>query len=108
CRPLLWCCFLCSSRSRRRARLVLFPYTTLFRSLPPAVTSATRCSAMMMSPAVDDDRDDGVARLHRARRAAAGVNGRERSRRRRRSEEHTSELQSRENLVCRLLLGKKT
>src|SRR6266511_4682237 len=59
----------------------LFPYTTLFRS-PPSPRAAAR------------HRDE------RRERPAAG-------RGRPRSEEHTSELQSRENLVCRLLLEKK-
>src|SRR6266571_520304 len=63
---------------RRPPRSTLFPYTTLFRSPPRA-----GCSR---APAT-----------HRSRRPA----------RRRRSEEHTSELQSHVNLVCRLLLEKK-
>src|SRR5438105_8040311 len=64
---------------RRPPRSTLFPYTTLFRS--------------------------GVVRV-RARRRSRRC-GRRR-RRGRRSEEHTSELQSRVDLVCRLLLEKKT
>src|SRR3712207_8440099 len=88
---------------RRPPRSTLFPYTTLFRSLPAA------------------------GRRQRAADAAAGVAGHPRARgrpgppragavlpRRRRggqalarSEEHTSELQSRQYLVCRLLLEKK-
>src|SRR5207302_6794806 len=64
---------------RRPPRSTLFPYTTLFRSMPrPSITASTPLSA-----------DDAVGR------------------RLERSEEHTSELQSRENLVCRLLLEKK-
>src|SRR6516165_8144686 len=63
---------------RRPPRSTLFPYTTLFRSPPPA------------SPARPGRRP-----------ACSGP------RRRRRSEEHTSELQSQSNLVCRLLLEKK-
>src|SRR6202453_2330075 len=62
---------------RRPPRSTLFPYTTLFRSTPAA----------QRRPAPDP-----VA---------------EPSRRRTRSEEHTSELQSPQNLVCRLLLEKK-
>src|SRR6478672_1581821 len=62
---------------RRPPRSTLFPYTTLFRSARRA------------------------CRGPRARPAAAG------SRRGPRSEEHTSELQSRSDLVCRLLLEKK-
>src|SRR5205809_4664225 len=74
---------------RRPPRSTLFPYTTLFRS---------RASAPVAFP-----------RSHR-QRAAAGRRGRDRVNRPRhapRSEEHTSELQSRLHLVCRLLLEKK-
>src|SRR5436309_8450655 len=63
---------------RRPPRSTLFPYTTLFRSR---------------------------AAQHIVPLAERGLDGIERHRSR--SEEHTSELQSRENLVCRLLLEKK-
>src|SRR2546430_12272101 len=69
---------------RRPPRSTLFPYTTLFRSTIPANDRAGRHDA------------DLLASLHSARLRAA-----------RRSEEHTSELQSQSNLVCRLLLEKK-
>src|SRR5436309_10659434 len=81
---------------RRPPRPTLFPYTTLFRSPPerrgqPADRlRAVRRRLWNRSAAPHHD--------HRQRRTA---------RRRSRSEEHTSELQSRENLVCRLLLEKK-
>src|SRR5437870_10482143 len=65
----------------------LFPYTTLFRS-----PSAPSCRA---SPPT------------RAESRARGSRGRRSGPRLRRSEEHTSELQSRGHLVCRLLLEKK-
>src|SRR2546427_3425545 len=75
---------------RRPPRSTLFPYTTLFRSLYAG-----------------DRQSDRQVRAHL-------VSGRElrrhvvhRTGRRRRSEEHTSELQSQSNLVCRLLLEKK-
>src|SRR2546430_7777425 len=70
---------------RRPPRSTLFPYTTLFRSIHPA----------QGSPGVGGEAAD-VVRLTRV--------GREHLRR---SEEHTSELQSQSNLVCRLLLEKK-
>src|SRR3712207_7553197 len=84
---------------RRPPRSTLFPYTTLFRSL----------------------RRDGLGRAHAAKgRQGAGGRGppdppsgpgsrprRPGHRRGLRSEEHTSELQSRQYLVCRLLLEKK-
>src|SRR5207302_6079276 len=90
----------------------LFPYTTLFRSqdhdggqrggvhrggrLPDAARRhrpAGQCHGRPRRP------EGHVAeRVRRARRGGGGLG---------RSEEHTSELQSRENLVCRLLLEKK-
>src|SRR5436309_12647130 len=72
-------------------RSTLFPYTTLFRSLVvPRHDERFACS-------VDDDHVHGGMR-------PAGIT---RVLEHHRSEEHTSELQSRENLVCRLLLEKK-
>src|SRR5256885_8260824 len=77
---------------RRPPRSTLFPYTTLFRS---------RRGGRL-------GHDGGLARaaLRRPRGSGAGA-GRPVSGRRVRSEEHTSELQSPCNLVCRLLLEKK-
>src|SRR2546426_6657084 len=76
---------------RRPPRSTLFPYTTLFRS------RRLRDAAVRSFP------------HGRGGPAAAGVRVRPRGRHRflRRSEEHTSELQSPCNLVCRLLLEKK-
>src|SRR5438034_4815329 len=76
---------------RRPPRSTLFPYTTLFRSEQLGVTELLR-----------GDRDLAVvvARLER-------LFHRRRVRGRVRSEEHTSELQSHSDLVCRLLLEKK-
>src|SRR2546430_11858407 len=68
---------------RRPPRSTLFPYTTLFRS-PPAIQG---------DPPLQRECLD--ARVARQLRVGA------------RSEEHTSELQSQSNLVCRLLLEKK-
>src|SRR5258707_3818668 len=65
---------------RRPPRSTLFPYTTLFRSLPLDVVELEPGAAL-----ASDHVEDGVGR----------------------SEEHTSELQSRQYLVCRLLLEKK-
>src|SRR2546426_6999939 len=85
---------------RRPPRSTLFPYTTLFRSRD-VDRRITRCRGSRR----------GGARVRR--RAAAGGRGdlaRGLARRNRslgRSEEHTSELQSPCNLVCRLLLEKK-
>src|SRR3712207_8735823 len=79
---------------RRPPRSTLFPYTTLFRSC-----ADSRQRAAPDSPAARPDHGAGVdgAAVGRSPRATAG-----------RSEEHTSELQSRQYLVCRLLLEKKT
>src|SRR2546428_2055589 len=82
---------------RRPPRSTLFPYTTLFRSRndlsSPAAGSESRAGP----------RPELAAPLRQRRRAAA----RGRVRGVARSEEHTSELQSRSDLVCRLLLEKK-
>src|SRR3712207_6964093 len=72
-------------------RSTLFPYTTLFRS------------EVGGQVAVDDDADDGDDHPGRDGRIEADDGADLR-----RSEEHTSELQSRQYLVCRLLLEKKT
>src|SRR2546428_8246055 len=79
---------------RRPPRSTLFPYTTLFRS----------------EEEVDDELDDPLHELgERLRRVeveeAEQID--EHERREERSEEHTSELQSRSDLVCRLLLEKQ-
>src|SRR3712207_7331803 len=96
---------------RRPPRSTLFPYTTLFRSAGAAESCGRRRRSR------DARRARRVGARVGARRRTSG--GRRRVRRRRglrrevrggtaaRSEEHTSELQSRQYLVCRLLLEKK-
>src|SRR3712207_8088478 len=97
---------------RRPPRSTLFPYTTLFRSTGPRNTAAAPARGHDHD---DDDEDDddgggnwgllglvgllGLAGLARGRRHDRTADPR--------SEEHTSELQSRQYLVCRLLLEKK-
>src|SRR5437016_8633635 len=76
---------------RRPPRSTLFPYTTLFRSGPHGRGARQRVEGAELAPR------PGVPR------AARGARGRLLDR----SEEHTSELQSLTNLVCRLLLEKK-
>src|SRR5260370_4568495 len=71
---------------RRPPRSTLFPYTTLFRSCPRHDAQASPCSRRSL----ERRRNRRLSRLRRLR-----------------SEEHTSELQSHLNLVCRLLLEKK-
>src|SRR5256885_7166143 len=80
---------------RRPPRSTLFPYTTLFRSISGMIETAENLA-----------RDYGISReaadayaVRSHQRAAAAWEAR--------SEEHTSELQSPCNLVCRLLLEKK-
>src|SRR5258708_25518619 len=84
---------------RRPPRSTLFPYTTLFRSALPRPCFRNRVRAR------------GIPGDRKARALDRDVCGRERSERARacalRSEEHTSELQSPDHLVCRLLLEKK-
>src|SRR2546428_1763033 len=81
---------------RRPPRSTLFPYTTLFRSLPRAGHRDLRAAVLPhLRPGRDHEARPGQ-RLDDRQHAAL-----------RRSEEHTSELQSRSDLVCRLLLEKK-
>src|SRR2546430_6128428 len=80
---------------RRPPRSTLFPYTTLFRSslLITSATAAKDVSLDRIEHAIDRE----VDKLRRTPPSRTEV----------RSEEHTSELQSQSNLVCRLLLEKK-
>src|SRR2546425_6233600 len=89
---------------RRPPRSTLFPYTTLFRSLGEALALGTRALArrgLEHHRGIPEQRDHGV------QRRGPVDQGRLRAHRPRRSEEHTSELQSLAYLVCRLLLEKK-
>src|SRR5436309_6855640 len=81
-------------------RSTLFPYTTLFRSRFMTGSAARGAESAGMKVASDLDTRVDKFREVRMRFDSAGLSVR-------RSEEHTSELQSRENLVCRLLLEKK-
>src|SRR2546430_5506345 len=86
---------------RRPPRSTLFPYTTLFRSVVTFVGHATfliqvAATSLLIDP-VYAERASPVSFAGPRRVRAPGV----------RSEEHTSELQSQSNLVCRLLLEKK-
>src|SRR5688572_32665300 len=76
---------------RRPPRSTLFPYTTLFRSIPTVQnTTATILPESRRAELLRLSEEYGVAVFEDDR-----------------SEEHTSELQSQSNLVCRLLLEKK-
>src|SRR2546429_7120766 len=81
---------------RRPPRSTLFPYTTLFRSPAPA----PRAPAPITLARARMDDDPGAPLTLGALAHEAGLS-------RYRSEEHTSELESRLHLVCRLLLEKK-
>src|SRR5258707_2568375 len=81
---------------RRPPRSTLFPYTTLFRSL---LTAALAVGTIAASAGVATAAAGHVRETFSARQPLAAGQ---------RSEEHTSELQSRQYLVCRLLLAKKT
>src|SRR3712207_7450872 len=90
---------------RRPPRSTLFPYTTLFRSPVPGWFGVPGFRTLALGPLSEDDSgrllaDRGVpaSQARRLNRIARGHP---------RSEEHTSELQSRQYLVCRLLLEKK-
>src|SRR5690606_42156546 len=93
--------------TRPPPRTTLFPYTTLFRS------HTTRRTAVCEHQPSDSAAYARRLRRHRRPGRHRGFRLREAGAVRRagwrgpRSEEHTSELQSRENLVCRLLLEKK-
>src|SRR2546430_4962214 len=81
---------------RRPPRSTLFPYTTLFRS-----------HRGLDHPRLDGVRAHPVLRVLTRRHFGQRHDARLRRRMSTRSEEHTSELQSQSNLVCRLLLEKK-
>src|SRR5436309_4778764 len=95
---------------RRPPRSTLFPYTTLFRSRP--LTRGGRRARVLRRPDVARS-PEHPAKAHALRVQRGGIAHHQAGRGGHltcdgsRSEEHTSELQSRENLVCRLLLEKK-
>src|SRR3712207_8506345 len=88
---------------RRPPRSTLFPYTTLFRSCRNASSSSAPVTSRSSSPAF---LQGSAARL-RCCIGATSSCGDSTTTFESRSEEHTSELQSRQYLVCRLLLEKK-
>src|SRR5258706_11227368 len=88
---------------RRPPRSTLFPYTTLFRSRTPVIGSfiwRILCVCLVRTALILGTRPNGFSGDSNI--PAGGPAGH-----RARSEEHTSELQSLTNLVCRLLLEKK-
>src|SRR2546427_8384220 len=93
---------------RRPPRSTLFPYTTLFRSLGRddelPVHRLEACIARLGHGGHLGQDGQALGRCHGQGAQLAALEQRIDGR----SEEHTSELQSQSNLVCRLLLGKKT
>src|SRR2546427_8000367 len=87
---------------RRPPRSTLFPYTTLFRSTARRLTQLRTGHGTQLAAGL---LDHGIHRQGAAQAHAVLVAPRVREHAR--SEEHTSELQSQSNLVCRLLLEKK-
>src|SRR3712207_8835352 len=96
---------------RRPPRSTLFPYTTLFRSSHRAHERRPHAGGRGAAAHARGDRARATASpAHREPRVEGGREEAQPAateRRRTRSEEHTSELQSRQYLVCRLLLAKK-
>src|SRR3712207_7479574 len=100
---------------RRPPRSTLFPYTTLFRSddaegpLEPGRAAPGRAvQAVLREAAARSGHEPALqARRPRDRPRRPRAGARDRDPEGERSEEHTSELQSRQYLVCRLLLEKK-
>src|SRR3712207_7000840 len=92
---------------RRPPRSTLFPYTTLFRSRSPTrVCVSPKGGFWCVVPALSQSSSDAAAckKGRVSGRPVSHVRSRSAASR---SEEHTSELQSRQYLVCRLLLEKK-
>src|SRR3712207_7235647 len=90
---------------RRPPRSTLFPYTTLFRS-PQLLERRRPAQLQRRGPLRHGSQRQGGREARRGRQDRLGLALELRGVRR--SEEHTSELQSRQYLVCRLLLEKKT
>src|SRR5256886_7086455 len=88
---------------RRPPRSTLFPYTTLFRSRKARFAAISQCTRTRMKLCIESDvrgvavMTSSIDKSIASELIDGGI----------RSEEHTSELQSQSNLVCRLLLEKK-
>src|SRR2546430_11483916 len=95
---------------RRPPRSTLFPYTTLFRSLDlPGLDPESPHFDLVIDPpqALETSVGKPTCQIPRAVHPRPGLPGEGVRHELLRSEEHTSELQSQSNLVCRLLLEKK-
>src|SRR5256885_10005175 len=92
---------------RRPPRSTLFPYTTLFRSTAGGFVTGTSTADTLSSATKACMPSPVTPRVASPPQATATASVHKSLLERRRSEEHTSELQSPCNLVCRLLLEKK-
>src|SRR3712207_8871233 len=92
---------------RRPPRSTLFPYTTLFRSRKNHSSDKVSESSIKIHPAVDHGVQAGDPNFAGGTLPCKCARNPVEVRIKGRSEEHTSELQSRQYLVCRLLLEKK-
>src|SRR3712207_8206434 len=95
---MLWLVYFFFLMIRRPPRSTLFPYTTLFRSQHPREEAEDR-ERPEAAEGEDAKSKGGMRQFHHEPREREVLHPR--------SEEHTSELQSRQYLVCRLLLEKK-
>src|SRR5258708_12100214 len=86
---------------RRPPRSTLFPYTTLFRSIEASLGERERARDRRFEEGLTENRDANEETKKDMAFLRGQVTGEARS------EEHTSELQSPDHLVCRLLLEKK-
>src|SRR3712207_7446979 len=91
---------------RRPPRSTLFPYTTLFRSPLAAITTVSAASIEKRGSGASSSAPRAVASISSSRSLSSRIISTWHSGSPKRSEEHTSELQSRQYLVCRLLLEK--
>src|SRR3989449_7779297 len=91
---------------RRPPRSTLFPYTTLFRSILAVIEPSSDLRGRQRGRRIQTDRGRRSLRGSSGSREGQG-SFRGSQEKAHRSEEHTSELQSRLHLVCRLLLEKK-
>src|SRR3712207_7360597 len=92
---------------RRPPRSTLFPYTTLFRSGQTLTETVDRLSLIQALKDLDISQARTLDLTHRLTELNQELLELRSAHERLRSEEHTSELQSRQYLVCRLLLEKK-
>src|SRR5260370_4271962 len=92
---------------RRPPRSTLFPYTTLFRSSFTAISARTQTPSHSHSRILGNNGSSFTSSRRAKNNLSLAASSSAETWKQPRSEEHTSELQSHLNLVCRLLLEKK-